>query len=82
MTVSCYNFYSKQQSHSHSREHEMCNTTEFLHFFPLISDHTLSLVIGASIGVVVLLVVVGVVIWWVLKRGNFRKENTKGDYSI
>jgi len=58
------------------------NTAEFLHFFSLISDHTLSIVIGASIGGLVFLVVVTVVIWWVLKRGNCRKENTKGDYNI
>ncbi|XP_067031299.1 fibroblast growth factor receptor 3-like isoform X1 [Acropora muricata] len=45
----------------------------------LISDHTLSIVVGASIaGVVAIVVIVGVVIWWVLKRRNSRKENTKG----
>ncbi|XP_067031701.1 fibroblast growth factor receptor-like isoform X3 [Acropora muricata] len=45
---------------------------------PKSDDHTLSKAIGASIGVLVLVVMVGVVIWWVLKRGNSRKENTKG----
>ncbi|XP_015751961.1 PREDICTED: fibroblast growth factor receptor homolog 1-like [Acropora digitifera] len=45
---------------------------------PKSEDHTLSIVIGASIGGLVFLVVVGAVIWWVLKRGNCRKENTKG----
>ena len=60
----------------------MCNTIQTLALFSLISDHTLSKAIGASIGVLVLVVMVGVVIWWVLKRGNSRKENTKGDYSI
>ena len=61
---------------------EMCNTIRILPLFCLISDYTLSIVIGASIGPVVIGVVIGVVIWWVLKRGNFRKENAKGDCSI
>ncbi|XP_015777411.1 PREDICTED: uncharacterized protein LOC107355347 [Acropora digitifera] len=56
----------------------MCNTIQTLALFSLISDNTLSKAIGASIGVLVLVVIVGVVIWWVLKRGNSRKENTKG----
>ncbi|XP_074634457.1 uncharacterized protein LOC141893000 [Acropora palmata] len=45
---------------------------------PKSDEHTLPIVIGSSIGVVILVVVVGGVIWWLLKRGNFRRENTKG----
>ena len=52
----------------------MCNSTQILPFFSLILDHTLSIAIGASIGILVLIVVVvGVVIWWMIKRGNSRK---------
>ncbi|XP_067030314.1 uncharacterized protein [Acropora muricata] len=36
---------------------------------------TLSVAIGTSIGVLVLVAVVGVVIWWMLRRPNLRKEH-------
>ncbi|XP_067032676.1 fibroblast growth factor receptor 3-like isoform X4 [Acropora muricata] len=46
---------------------------------PNSDDHTLSIVLGASIaGVVLIVVIVRVVIWWVLKKRKSRKENTKG----
>ncbi|XP_067030311.1 uncharacterized protein [Acropora muricata] len=38
-------------------------------------DVTLSVAIGTSIGVLVLVAVVGVVIWWMLRRPNLRKEH-------
>lgn len=53
-------------------------------FFSLISDHSFnSIVVGVSVGVVVLIaVVVGSMILWVRRRRNSRKENTKGDYGM
>ena len=66
-----------------SRKHEMCYAIH-IPFFSLISDHSFnSIVVGISIGVGVLIaVVVGSVILWVRRRGNSRKENTKGDYGM
>ncbi|XP_067030315.1 uncharacterized protein [Acropora muricata] len=40
---------------------------------------TLSVAIGTSIGVLVLVAVVGVVIWWMLRRPNLRKGMTPSD---
>ena len=67
-----------------SRNHEMCITTQ-IPFFSFISEHSSVklIVIGASIGVGVLIaVIVGLVILWVFMRRNTRKENTKGDYGM
>lgn len=59
------------------------NRSSILSFLNLTSDQALLIVLGASIAVVVpIVVIVGLVIWWVLKRRNSRKENTKGDCSI
>ena len=60
-----------------------CVITRQIPFFSLISDHSSSTVIGASFGVGVIIgAVVGMLIWWALKRRNSRKENTRGDYGI
>ena len=61
----------------------MCYAIHIL-FFSLISDHSFnSIVVGVSIGVVVLIaVVVGSMILWVRRRRNSRKENTKDDYGM
>ena len=77
MTVSCHNFYSKGQSCTQPREHEMCHTAQILPSFLWFQMLLCQLLLVPFIGVLVLVAVVGVVIWWVLRRRNFRKGDNR-----